>query len=86
MNFAVPSAVLNTNPLNARSICERVEDWHCRGLPEGGLVASERAEVIEDSQGSFMAEFVGRTEAELQALDDKELVAAHYWAMNEATR
>lgn len=68
------------------SISERVENWQCQGLPAGGLTAAERSEVIEDAQCSFMAEFVGKTEAELQALGDKELVAIHYWAMNEATR
>lgn len=70
----------------SKSISERVEDWQCRGLPAGGLSAVERSEVIEDAQGSFMAEFVGKTEAELRALGDRELVATHYWAMNEAIR
>lgn len=86
MNHVVPLAALSANPFNIRSIGERVEDWHCHGLPERGLNASERAEVIEDAQSSFMAEFVGKGKAELQALEDKELVATLYWAMHEATR
>lgn len=86
MNFAVSPTSLSANPHNLRSIGERVEDWHSHGLPAGGLSASERAEVIADAQGSFMAEFVGKAQAELQALEDKELVATHYWAMHEATR
>lgn len=86
MDYAVPPASIQENPFNIRSIGQRVEHWHCHGLPEGGLSASERVEVIEDAQGSFMAEFVGKTEAKLQALEDKELVATHYWAMHEATR
>jgi len=86
MNFAVSPASLSASPFNLRSIGERVEDWYSHGLPAGGLSASERAEVIADAQGSFMAEFVGKTEAELRALEDKVLVATHYWAMHEATR
>lgn len=86
MNFAVSTASISANPFNLRSIGERVEDWYCHGLPAGGLSTSERAEVIEDAQGSFLAEFVGKAEAELQALEDKELVATHYWAMHQATR
>uniref|UniRef100_A0A6H1ZHA5 Uncharacterized protein n=1 Tax=viral metagenome TaxID=1070528 RepID=A0A6H1ZHA5_9ZZZZ len=86
MNHTVSTEALRGNRFNLRSVGERVEGWHCDGLPEGGLSASERAEVIEDAQGSFMAEFVDKTEAELQALNDKELVATHYWAMHEATR
>ena len=70
----------------ANSISERVEHWHCAGLPSKGLSASERTEVIEDAQSSFMAEFVGKSEQELKALDDRSLVAVHYWAMHEATR
>lgn len=69
-----------------KSIGERVEAWHCIGLPVDGLSAAERGEVIEDAQGSFMAEHVRKTESELQSLGDKELVATHYWAMLEATR
>ena len=68
------------------SIGERVEQWHCAGLPPKGLSAIERTEVIEDARGSFLAEFVGKSEQELKALDDRSLVAAHYWAMHEATR
>lgn len=86
MNFAVSPASVSANPFNLRSIGERVEDWHNLGLPAGGLSALERAEVIADAQGSFMAEFVGKAEAELQSLEDKELVATHYWAMHEAAR
>jgi len=86
MNCATNPAAPQESLFNCRSISERVEAWHCNGLPADGLSASERAEVIEDAQGAFLAEFVGKTKTELQTLEDKELVAAHYWAMNEATR
>jgi len=86
VNYAVSPAAIQKNPFNIRSIGERVESWHCNGLPASGLSASERAEVIEDAKGSFMSEFVGMTETELQALNDKDRVATHYWAMHEATR
>lgn len=67
-------------------IGQRVENWHSNCLPAQGLTAQEREEIIEDAQGSFLAEFVGQTEQQLLALDDKALVDAHYWAMHEATR
>ena len=68
------------------SISELVEHWKHEGLPVGGLSASERMAIVEDAQGSFMAEFVAKTADELQRLSDKDLVECHYWAMNEATR
>lgn len=86
MNFSVSSASLEANSSNVRAISERVEDWYCNGLPVTGLSFRERAEVIEDAQGAFMAEFVGKTAAELTELEDRELVSTHYWAMHEATR
>lgn len=86
MNYAASPASAQESHIRSISISERVESWHCNGLPACGLSASVRAEVIEDARGSFMAEFVGKTEVELQALNDKDLVATHYWAMHEATR
>lgn len=86
MTGAVPYSAPRANPLSLQSISSRVEHWHCHGLPKAGLSASERAEVIDDAQGSFLAEYVGRAEVELMALEDKDLVATHYWAMHEATR
>lgn len=85
-DYRVDPTAITASPFNVRSIGERVEDWHCNGLPAGGLSFADRAEVIEDAQGSFLAEFVGKSESELQALSDKDLVATHYWAMHEANR
>lgn len=67
-------------------ISELVEHWRCEGLPPGGLTQAQRAQVIEDAMGSYLAEFVAKTEQELLALSDKDLVDTHYWAMHEATR
>lgn len=86
MNDAVTYSAPQANPLSLRSISNRVEHWHCHGLPKAGLSASVRAEVIDDAQGSFLAEYVDKAEVELMALEDKDLVATHYWAMHEATR
>lgn len=35
MNYVVSLASLSANPFNIRSIGERIEDWHCHGLPDG---------------------------------------------------
>lgn len=64
----------------------QVANWHCDGLPSTGLTPEERAAVIESAQGSYLAEHVARTEQELQAMDDKSLIAAHYSAMRDASR
>jgi hypothetical protein len=71
---------------NQQPIGIRVERWHCSGLPAEGLSQTERKEVMDDMQGSFLAEHAAMSERELMSLDDKALVEAHYWAMVEATR
>ena len=64
----------------------QVELWYCEGLPAAGLTDSERSAVIESAQSSFLAEHVAKSDAELQAMDDMELVATHYLAMVDAVR
>jgi len=70
----------------ATDIFDRVAYWHCDGLPAAGLSIAERSEVIESAQCSYLSEHVGRTELELQALDDATLVGVHYSAMVDASR
>lgn len=70
----------------SKDIFERVADWHCNGVPEHGLTSLERTEVVDSAQGSYLAEHVGRTDAELQAMTDADLVATHYSAMVDASR
>lgn len=72
--------------MTERSISLRVEAWYQDGLPSTGLTTAERMAIVDDAQGSFMAEFVARTNEELLSMSDKDLVACHFWAMNEATR
>ena len=64
----------------------QVELWNGEGVPATGLTDSERAAVIESAQSSFLDEHVAKSDAELQAMDDKELVATHYMAMVDAVR
>jgi hypothetical protein len=70
----------------AKDIFEKVADWHCNGLPEQGLSGQEREEIVQSAQGSYLAEHVDRTDAELEALTDESLVAVHYSAMVDASR
>ncbi len=72
--------------MNIQSVGERVEHWYCNGLPDAGLSAAERGEVIADARGSFLVEHVDRTLQELISLDDSSLVHVHYRAMVDATR
>lgn len=67
-------------------IFNRVAHWYCNGLPESGLTTAERGEVIESAQCSYLAEHVASTEEELQTMDDRSLVSAHYSAMVDASR
>lgn len=67
-------------------IYSRVASWHCDGLPAPGLSEQDRKEVIESAQGSYLSEHVDLEESELLVLDDKSLVAIHYYAMVNASR
>lgn len=58
-----------------------IEDLHCNGIPEGRvLTEQERTDIVE-----FAVRFeeCNRTETELQAMTDKDLIATSYWFMAE---
>lgn len=68
------------------NIYHKVEFWYCYGIPKSGLTEEERKEVIQSAQESYLAEHVGMTEDELNALENETLVRVHYSAMVDASR
>ena len=64
----------------------RVGFWYRCGVPDFGLTAEERNEIIQSAQGSHLAEHVDMSEDDLKVLDDETLVHLHYAAMVAASR
>lgn len=61
-----------------------IEELHCYGFPPGRtLTGQERRGIVEFAEGF---EECGQSTAELEAMDDKDLVATAYWIMADYAR